>query len=222
MNHQVTSAAVADACDRLSVPLRAGPAGLAPVLPGEVVVGVALPVKHVDGVDVFLDAIERAESGKVLVADDSGRTDRACVGDLIAAEAKLGGLAGMVVWGTHRDTDQLREIGLPVWSLGAAPTGTTHTGRTSGSGVLLDAYPVAETDLVVADTDGVVLVAEDVREEVLAAAREIVDTEARQAERIRAGRSLRSQLQYAEYTARRRSDPTYTFREHLRSVRGAI
>ncbi|WP_157362300.1 hypothetical protein [Haloechinothrix halophila] len=41
-------------------------------MPGcsEVVVGAALPVKHVDGVDVFLDAIERAQPGEVLVVDD--------------------------------------------------------------------------------------------------------------------------------------------------------
>ncbi|WP_034271578.1 RraA family protein [Haloechinothrix halophila] len=222
MTHLVTSAAVADACDRLSVPLRAGPAGLTPVLPGHVVVGTALPVKHVDGVDVFLDAFERARPGEVLVVDDGGRTDRACLGDLIAAEATVCELAGMVVWGSHRDTDQLREIGLPVWSLGAIATGTTHTGQLSGSEVLFDAYRVDETDLVVADSDGVVLVAAETREKVLETAREIMATEARQAERIRTGQSLRAQLQYADFAARRRSDPTYTFRDHLRAVRGAI
>lgn len=185
-------------------------------------VGAALPVKHVDGVDVFLDAIERSHPGDVLVVDDGGRMDRACLGDLIAAEAKFADVAGMVVWGSHRDTDQLREIGLPVWSLGATATGTTHTGHLDGSDVLLGAHRVEATDLVVADTDGVILVAEDARDEVLETARGIMATEARQQKRINSGRSLRAQLRYADFAARRRSDPTYTFRDHLRAVRGAI
>ncbi len=45
------------------------------------------------------------------------------MGDLIALETKLGGLAGMVIWGLHRDTQELLEIGIPMFSLGECPTG---------------------------------------------------------------------------------------------------
>jgi hypothetical protein len=47
-------------------------------------------------------------------------------------------------------------------------------------------------------------------------------TERRQASEVRAGRTLREQLRFDEYIARRRSDPSYTFRVHLREIGGAI
>jgi 4-hydroxy-4-methyl-2-oxoglutarate aldolase len=53
-------------------------------------------------------------------------------------------------------------------------------------------------------------------------ARAIWEIERCQAERIRAGKNLRDQTRFADYLARRSSDSTYTFRAHLRAVRGAI
>jgi hypothetical protein len=58
--------------------------------------------------------------------------------------------------------------------------------------------------------------------EVLTIAETIRDTERRQAERIRAGTSLRSQVQFDAYLAQREQTPSLTFRDHLRSVGGAI
>jgi 4-hydroxy-4-methyl-2-oxoglutarate aldolase len=41
----------------------------------------------------------------------------------VALEAQAAGMEGMVIWGLHRDTADIRAIGLPVFSLGAIPTG---------------------------------------------------------------------------------------------------
>ena len=81
---------------------------------------------------------------------------------------------------------------------------------------------VTGSDVVVADDDGVVFVAADRWAEVAAIAARIVTDEARQADLIAAGTSLRRQLDFAGYLARRADDPAYTLRAHLLERGGAI
>lgn len=64
------------------------------------------------------------EPGCVLVIDDNGRHDQACIGDLVVGEAKLAQFAGILVWGCHRDTRKIRAIDLPVFFLEAFPLAT--------------------------------------------------------------------------------------------------
>ena len=77
-----------------------------------------------------------AAPGDVLVVDNGGRLDEACVGDLVALEAQAAGVEGMVIWGLHRDTADIRAIGLPVFSLERsplAPSGSTPARMTCWS-----------------------------------------------------------------------------------------
>ena len=77
-------------------------------------------------------------------------------------------------------------------------------------------------DLVLGDDEGVRFVPRRQAEEIFTLAETIRDTERRQAERIRAGVSLRSQVRFSDYLAKRGQTPTLSFREHLRAVGGAI
>src|SRR5271169_4044613 len=92
---------VADACLRCGVPLRAAHSGIRAVVAGQRIAGRVLPVRHYGSVDVFLEAFGRAEAGDVLVIDNGGRSDEACVGDLAVLEAEVAGVAGLVMWGLH-------------------------------------------------------------------------------------------------------------------------
>ncbi len=217
------AAHLADGCLRAGVAVRC--ARLRAVVPGSRLAGRARPARHAGSVDIFLEALEHAEPGDVLVIDNGGRLDEACVGDLVVLEAQAAGLAGLVVWGLHRDTADIRAIGLPVFSLGAVPAGPQRLDpRPAGAleSAAAGEWTVTGADLVVADDDGVIFLPAERAEEIVALAETIRDTERRQAAQIRDGVSLRHQVRFGRYLARRQQDPTLTFREHLRDVGGAI
>lgn len=218
------TAALADACVRLGVPLRVGPASLRPIAPHAPLAGPAMPVTHAGSVDVFLEAIDDAPPGAVLVVDNGGRDDEACVGDLVTLEAREAGLAGIVIWGRHRDTAQLVEIGLPVHSRGALPPGPRRVppaGRAMRT-AWLDGVEVTADDTIAADDDGVLVIPTGDWSRVAELAREIQQVEKAQADRMRAGASLRAQLDFAGYRARQATEPDLSLRRYLAERGGAI
>jgi len=143
----------------------------------------------------------------VLVVDNGGRADEACVGDLVVLEAQAAGLGGVVVWGLHRDTPEVTQIGLPVFSYGRCPAGPVRLDEQEPSALASARFGsclVTGTDIVLGDDDGVVFIASD------------------QAGEVQAGQTLRQQTTFGEYLARRAAEPSYTFRRHLRQIGGAI
>jgi regulator of RNase E activity RraA len=221
----LTTAHLADACIRAGLPVRCAPAATRAVVPGSRLCGPAVPARHVGSVDVFLEAFEDAPAGGVLVVDNGGRLDESCVGDLVVLEARAAGLAGVVIWGLHRDTADIRAIGLPVFSLGSLPTGPLTLGPRVDGGLaeaIVGTWRIGPSDLVLGDDDGVLFVPLTRAAELFTLAERIRDTERRQADRIRGGETLRQQLRFGEFLTARKADPALTFRAHLRAVGGAI
>jgi 4-hydroxy-4-methyl-2-oxoglutarate aldolase len=222
---QLSTPLIADAALRLKILLRIAPPGIRPVAPNQRLAGSALPVRHFGSVDVFLEAMQSAQPGQVLVIDNGGRLDEGCIGDLTALEAEHCGLAGIIVWGVHRDTPELRQIRLPIFSYGTCPSGPQRLDPRDPSALRsarFGNFLVEPGDVVFADHDGCLFVAADRVDELLRVAQEIWKRERRQAEAIKSGHSLREQLKFAQYLEKRTTDSSYTFREHLRKISGVI
>jgi 4-hydroxy-4-methyl-2-oxoglutarate aldolase len=223
--NQLSTPLITDAALRLKIPVSIAPFGIHPVTPGMRLAGRVLPAKHFGSVDVFLEAMESSEPGDVLVIDNGGRDDEGCIGDLTALEAQAAGLAGIVVWGTHRDTPELQRIQLAIFSYGSCPSGPQRLDHRTDDALRVarfGEFEVTRSQVVFADDDGCVFVPADSMERLLETAYRIWQTERKQAERIKAGETLRQQLKFADYLTKRASDPSHTFREHLRKIGGEI
>lgn len=221
----LTTPHIADACLRSGVQVRCAPCEIRALDATRRAAGRVRPVRHYGSVDIFLESLEEASPGEIMVIDNAGRLDEACVGDLIVLEVQQAGLAGIVIWGLHRDTPELLEIGLPVFSLGGCPTGPLRLDPRE-AGALASArvgpWTVGAADVAIGDANGVIFVPAAKAEEVTALARSIRDTERGQSETMRRGTPLRAQLRFREFLERRAANPSVTFRDHLRRIGGAI
>ena len=217
----LTTPHLADGCLKTNVPIRCGPAGMRPLVAGMQCVGRARPVRHVGSIDVFLEALQTPASGEVLVIDNGGRIDEACVGDIIALEAKTAGITGIVIWGLHRDSKELGEIGFPLFSLGACPTGPQRLNLRPADifeRALVGTHIVTSSDVVVADANGVLFLPEDRIGDIVAAAAAVRETEFRQIGAMATGRSYRDQVRFSAYLSRRDRDSGFGFRQHLKEI----
>ena len=116
-------------------------------------------------------AIERIAPGDVLVLAVADERPVAVIGELMAIQARARGAAAILVDGPVRDLDELVALGLPVWarSVSAAGPAKDVPGALDAP-VEIGGVVIAPGDLVVLDGDGVVVVPDAGRAEVLAAA----------------------------------------------------
>ncbi|GAB4444267.1 MAG: hypothetical protein OHK0015_45420 [Chloroflexi bacterium OHK40] len=108
-------------------------------------------------------ALRRAVAGPlpqgcVLVVGGQSGSRTATIGDLMALELQLAGVAGLVTDGLVRDAREIRRLHFPVWCRGTTPlaSGKRHPGVIGGS-VTIGGIIVHDGDLVIADDDGVVI-----------------------------------------------------------------
>ncbi len=138
-----------------------------------------------------LKAPDLARPGDVLVVDSGGRTDAAVLGDIVSGVLSRAGVVGTVVDGAIRDVDGIDEVGTPTFARAAHPA----TGSTEGPGAInvtvqVGGVVVHPGDVVRGDASGVVVVAREHLDEVVALARAVDDRETAWLATIRGGASL--------------------------------
>lgn len=164
------------------------PANLRPAWAGARLVGRAYPVLVAPGDNLALHwALVNAQPGDVIVAD-AHDAEHGHWGEVMAVQAVAAGLAGLVIAGGVRDTDQQRELGFPVFSSSITVRGTVKRwSGVQGEPIVLGGVAVRRGDLVVGDADGVVVVGAEVLDETLRRAAERVAKEETIMASLRAG-----------------------------------
>lgn len=107
---------------------------------------------------LVLDALETIPKGHVLVVDGGASKNRALMGDRLAEIAVNRGLAGVIIYGCVRDSEDLATMDLGVLALGTNPVKSNKAGIGEKEIVVtfgkVDFIP---GDYLYADADGIII-----------------------------------------------------------------
>ena len=137
-------------------------------------------------------AIDLASPGDIIVIENTVRPDAPGWGGLLSLGAKTKGLGGVVTDGPARDIDECEQLGFPIYSRSVVPISARSriVQESVNQEIQFAGVQCKPNDIVIADGSGVVIIPQDKAAEVIAAATELADQEAKMADEIRAGKSM--------------------------------
>jgi 4-hydroxy-4-methyl-2-oxoglutarate aldolase len=162
---------------------------LVQIVPGSRAAGPARTVRCAQGDNLMVHAaVAEAQPGEVLVLTMPEPAPVALVGELLATQAQARGVAALLVDAAVRDSEDLRELGLPIWARYVRVRGAEKRVPGSiGEPVVVGGATIRQGDVVVLDADGAVVVERERVGEVLAAARERAKRERAKRAQLREG-----------------------------------
>ncbi|MBI5275175.1 MAG: RraA family protein [Burkholderiales bacterium] len=191
---QAAEVTVADIHESMGTQGRAAlmSARMRPLKDGQKIAGPAVTAFCWPGDNLMMHrALYLAKPGDVLVVVCQAELSGAQWGDLATRYALKKGLAGVIVQGCARDVDQVRALGMPVWSTHISPIHPDKSGHGFvNAPVVCEGVNVRPGDLVVADGDGVICVPRDDAARVIAAAQAKMRKEDEAAEKVRGGAAV--------------------------------
>ncbi len=162
-----------------------------PVDPKMKMIGRAFTSRCFPGDNLALhQAIYAANPGDVLILDLHGYSNAGHFGDIMANACKERGLAGVVIDGSCRDSEDIRELGFPVFVRGFNPSGTVKESLAvlnvpvSCGGIIVN-----PGDIIFGDCDGVVVIPKEDEDEVFKKALNKYDHEQEILKELKSGKT---------------------------------
>ena len=162
---------------------------LVQLIPGSRVAGPARTVRCGQGDNLMVHAVmEQVQPGEILILTMPEPEPVALIGELLATQALVRQVAGILVDASVRDMEELQSLGLPIWTRWIRVRGATktHVG-TINEAVTIGGTSIAAGDLVLLDADGAVAIAAERTSAILEASRARVRSETTLREQLQAG-----------------------------------
>jgi len=164
---------------------------LRPMWHGAAVAAPAFTVSCAPGDNLAIHVgVARAPRGAALVVAIEDSTERGYWGEVLTTGAEAAGIAALIIDGTVRDVAALEQHQFPVSARGIALRGASKVGPGSvGGPIVIGDRTVRAGDWIVADADGIVVIALEALDAVLASGLERAAKEEIFFKELRAGKT---------------------------------
>jgi 4-hydroxy-4-methyl-2-oxoglutarate aldolase len=164
--------------------------GIKPLASNQKICGPALTVQCPPRDNLMLHlAVSKAQPGDVIVASMSNHYEGGAWGEILTVAAQNQQVAGLVIDGSVRDTQQIIEMNFPLFTRGISikKTDKKNVGKI-GTPVIVGGVTINPGDIILGDADGVVVIPRDRLEDIVIKAEEKVNAEKEIIQQLNAGR----------------------------------